>query len=89
MNCENCKTIRAVPETIPYYAHEAEMARAERTIKRLWITTLILIFLLVGTNAAWLYYENQFQDVVTTYEAVSEDGGTAIANGDGEVNYNG
>lgn len=83
-NCKNCH------EQIPQQSKdELAFAFMERMVKRLWITIIILIFLLVGTNAAWLYYENQFQDVVTTYEAVSEDGGTAIANGDGEVNYNG
>ena len=28
------------------------------TIKRLWITVVILIVLLFGTNLAWLYYWN-------------------------------
>ena len=36
--------------TIPYYAHEGEMARSERTIKRLWIVILVLIVCLVGST---------------------------------------
>ena len=89
-NCETCKNKPATPENIPYIAHESEMARAARTIKRLWITTLILIFMLVGTNAAWMWYENQFEDVVTTtYEADAMDGGNAVINGEGSVNING
>ena len=90
MSCETCKNKPATPESIPYIAHEFAMARAERTAKRLWITILILIFLLVGTNMAWVYYENQFEDVVTTtYEADAMDGGNAVINGEGSVNING
>jgi len=54
--------------TIPYYAHEGIVARMERTIRRLWILCIILIILLAGTNAAWIYYENSFEDVVVTQE---------------------
>lgn len=38
----------------------------ERTIKRLWITIILLIVLLVGTNVAWIVYESQFEDVTQT-----------------------
>ena len=90
-NCEHCngKDSR-VPESVPYIVHESSMARMERQVKRLWIAVLLLIVLLVGTNAAWLYYENSFEDSVTTaYEADATDGGNAIINGDGRVNING
>lgn len=53
-NCETCKKVQNAPESVPYIVHESSMARMERQIKRLWITVLVLIFLLVGTNAAWL-----------------------------------
>lgn len=53
-NCETCKKSQSVPESVPYIVHESSIARMERQIKRLWITVLVLIFLLVGTNAAWL-----------------------------------
>ena len=90
-NCEHCKAKDArAPESVPYIVHESSMARMERQVKRLWITILVLIFLLVGTNAAWLYYESSFEDsVTTTYEADATDGGNAIINGDGKVNING
>ena len=45
---------------IPYVIMEGVMARAERTIKRLWILCIILIVLFVGTNLAWIIYELQF-----------------------------
>ncbi|MBQ3947338.1 MAG: hypothetical protein II656_02355 [Ruminococcus sp.] len=74
---------------ISYVVFESICSRLERTIKRLWILTVILVVLLVGTNCAWLYYESQFETVATTnenYECEADNGGIAIANGEGEVN---
>lgn len=60
------------------------------TIKRLWITIVILIALLFGTNLAWLYYWNLPEDVTTTsYKIQSEDNGNAVYNEDGGVTING
>lgn len=76
-------------KTIPYYAHEGMMARMERTIRRLWILCIILIILLAGTNAAWIWYEMQFEDVVTTeisQDVNSEDGGNAVINDGVHIN---
>ena len=71
---------------IPYFCHEGDMARAERTIKRLWILCILLIVLLVGTNIAWIHYENQFQDEMTiTQEADTTGGGDAIVNNGGGI----
>ena len=77
--------------SVPYFVHEAEMARQERTVKRLWILCIIMFLALVITNGGWVYYESQFEDVVTTesYESDATGGGVAISNGSGEVNYNG
>ena len=50
---------------IPYFSHEGDMARMERANKRLWIVILVLIAVLLGTNGAWIYYENQFVDEIT------------------------
>ena len=75
-NCGNCNgKDKNTPENVPYLVHEMEMARSERTIKRLWITTLILIFLLVGTNAAWMYYESQWETVESWEITQENDGG--------------
>lgn len=74
-NCETCKKVQNAPESVPYIVHEASMARMERQIKRLWITVLILVFLLVGTNAAWLYYENQWETVEKWEITQENDGG--------------
>ena len=88
-DCKSCKAKDQPSETVPYIVHEGMMARAERTAKRLWITILLLIVLLVGTNAGWLYYESQFEETATTIEAEADDGGNAVANNNGMVNYNG
>ena len=85
-NCETCKGKEAhAPESVPYIVHESSMARMERQIKRLWITILTLILLLVGTNAAWIWHESQFEDVVTTIEAEQGDGVNIV--GGGDVSY--
>ena len=62
-NCETCKNKTTTPDSIPYVAHELAMAREERTVKRLWITILTLIFLFVGSNCAWLWWSNQWETV--------------------------
>ena len=58
--CESCKKVQNAPERVPYIVHESSMARMERQIKRIWITVLVLIVMLVGTNGAWLLYNSQF-----------------------------
>ena len=65
---------------IPYIAFESATARQERTIKRLFIICLVLIISLLGTNAAWIYYENSFEDVTVTQEV------EATADGDSDLN---
>ena len=73
-NCENCKAKSCKePESVPYIVHEASMARMERHVKRLWITILVLIFMLVGTNGAWLLYNSQFETVETVMEEYKSD----------------
>ena len=53
---------------VPYMVHEGDMARMERNSRRLWIIVLVLIVLLVGSNIAWLCYENSMEEVSTTVE---------------------
>lgn len=66
---------------IPRYYHEAETARLERTIKRLFWALVMTILLLVGTNAGWVWYEAQFEDISMTQEATTDGGGNAVVNG--------
>ena len=64
--------------SIPFFAHEAETSRLERMNRRLWILLVVLVLALIGSNLAWVLYENQFTDEVYTNEVEqdSEDGGT-------------
>ena len=72
-NCETCNKVQNAPESVPYIVHESSMARMERQIKRLWITVLVMIVMLVGTNGAWLLYNSQFQAVETVMEEYQAD----------------
>lgn len=73
-------------EQIPYIAHEADMTRMERTNRRLWILAIVLIVALIGTNAGWIYYENQFEEIAVEQEV---DTGVGDATVIGVSDYNG
>ena len=74
--CNHCGTDKN-PDNLPYAAHEIAMAQSERNIKRLWIIILVLIVALIGTNLAWIIYENSFEDYVITQEVEQDvDNGT-------------
>lgn len=89
-DCKTCKANRKEPENVPYLVHESAMARMERANKRLWITIVLLIVLLVGSNLDWMYYDSQFEDVTTTQEVTqeAENGTNNFVGGDvnGEAN---
>lgn len=76
-------------KVVPYIVHEAEVARQERHIKRMWILCIIMFLALVGTNAGWILHESQFEDIAMTQEAVADDGSNAVINGTatGDINY--
>lgn len=84
-NCESCKNKSISHESIPYIVHESAMTRAERTAKRLWITILVLIFLLVGSNCVWIWYENQFEEIEIVQE--NADGYNNFIGNDGDIVY--
>ena len=69
---------------IPYFSHEGDMARMERSNTRLFIIILVLIVALVGSNAAWIYYENQFVDEVSieAEQEASDGGNNYVVGGD-------
>lgn len=75
--CNNCNTTENTNVTVPYVVHESAMARSERHNKKLWIVVLVLIGALIGTNLAWIIYENSFEDYVITQEVEQDaDNGT-------------
>ena len=69
-------------ERVKYYV-ETLTATMERTIRRLWILAIILVLLLVGTNAAWIWYESQFEEIVVTQK--NEDGFNNYVGEDGNI----
>lgn len=75
------------PAVIPYYAHEAEIMRMEKHARRLWVLVIILIFAMLATNAAWLWYINQYDFEEYEYQQDGE-GINIIGEGNG-VNTNG
>ncbi len=80
--CNGCGSDKT-PENVPYLVHEGDMSRLERQLKRLWIVILVLIFLLVGSNCAWIVYENSFEEVVITQE--NSDGYNNYIGNDGDI----
>lgn len=68
-NCETCEK-KKDPLMVPYVVHEAEMARSERHIKRLWVALIVAVCLIFASNIGWLIYEAQFETV--TYEQDGE-----------------
>lgn len=74
-------------EQIPYIVHEAALERQERTIKRLWVLCIIMFVAFVLSNIAWIVYENQFEDVVTTISQENDNGDNNFIGNDGDINY--
>ena len=89
MDCETCKEKRKVvvqtPKDVPYIVHEGAVARLERVIKRMLRLVLLLIILLFVSNAAWILYQSQFEDVETTITQENEDGYNNYIGNDGDI----
>lgn len=87
-DCHNCKGNM----TVSLLTYESEMLHRERTERRLWIVILLLIAALVASNVGWLWYESQFETVITTQTVMqdAEDGKNVFVGGDfyGEANRN-
>lgn len=69
---------------IPYIVFESEMARLERIIKKQFVLIIVAVVFLVGTNACWLCYESQFEEVTTTTQQVTQD----VDSGEGDAIVN-
>ena len=67
-------------ETVSYTVYEGAQARADRRFKLMWWLVIIMFVALIGTNAGWIVYESQFEDVVTTTQTVTQE----TADGGGE-----
>lgn len=80
MDCKGCDNKTTA---VPYLVYEGEMARSERNLKRLWITVILLICLLVGSNVGWLIYESQFEEIVVAQD--NADGYNSYIGRDGDI----
>lgn len=74
---------------IPYIAFEAEMARHERTIRRLLIALIVSVALIFISNISWLWFFNQFDIIGDTVQLESNEAGNASYMGGSGVIDNG
>ena len=79
MDCETCKEKRKVIAQTP------KVARLERVIKRLWVLAIVLIVLLAASNAAWIWYESQYQTIETTITQENADGYKNYIGNNGDI----
>lgn len=88
--CNSCGTENMSKVTMSSADWQRNEQRHENREKRLVWVIVLLIVLLVGSNLAWMIYENSFEDVVTVEETIidaKQDGtGTNIVGG-GDVEY--
>lgn len=68
---------------IPYIAFEAEMARYERTIRRLLKALVVAVALIFASNIAWLWFFNQFDFESDAVQLESREDGNATYMGAG------
>lgn len=79
MNCQECNKSRTVSESA--------LAMAERTIRRLWITILVLIVLMAGMAIGFFVYESQFEDYTESVEIDAEQDGDYNFVSGGDLKY--
>lgn len=84
-DCTHC----GVSDVVSRHVHEAALDRLERVNKRLFIAWILTFVMLVSAIVFFVWYESQFEDVVTEITQETEDGGynNYIGN-DGDI-YNG
>jgi hypothetical protein len=80
--CNGCNSAKEMMElkdmpSVPFAAHEAEVSRQERQIKRMWIALIVAVALIFASNAIWLYAWMQYD-----YESYE-----ITADGDSNANY--
>lgn len=57
---------------------KASIEEQRKVNRRLFITILVLIFILLFTNVSWLIYESQFNDYTDSTELYAEDSGLNV-----------
>ena len=81
MNCQDCKLAQK------RFQEESVLAMAERTIRRLWITILVLIVLMAGMAIGFFVYESQFEDYAETTEIEADQQGDYNFVSGGDLEY--
>jgi len=76
MDCKSCKELRS-PRSVDFQTHQADMARMERSNKRLWVLCIVLALMLFASWVGIFVYESQ-------YEVVEERTQTVTQSADGE-----
>lgn len=76
------------PDVVSYIVFESSLARAERSIKRLWIALIIAIIAIFAVNGCWLWYLNQYDFASTSYEYEQDGEGLNIIGDKNGVNFN-
>lgn len=71
---EDFNDLKQNMKEISYIAFEACQSRNERRERRHFVIEIILIFFLVFTNAAWLWYESKMDTVTETTEEYTLEG---------------
>ena len=59
---------------VPYIIFEGEMARHERTVRRLIAVVVVTLALLFASNMCWLWFFNQFDFSTETISQGTESG---------------
>lgn len=76
---------------IDYFVHEDDMNKLDQSHRRvekwMFILCLVIFIAFVGTNIAWVCYENSFQDVVVTESTQDGSGINLMNNGSGDLSY--
>ena len=82
-HCNSCGTQTLSRITMSSADWQRNEQRHENREKRLVWVIVLLICLLVGSNAGWLIYENSFEDVFITQE--NDDGYNNFIGNDGDI----
>ncbi len=90
-NCNNCNSAKEMMElkdmpSIPFAAHEAEVGRQDRQIKRMWIALIVAIGVMFFTNMAWIGAWTSYDYSSEEYIYTQDGEGTNIIGDSNNVN---
>jgi len=88
MDCQNCNKRDIYTTQVPLVVLENTRAQMDAHAARLVRVIVLLVILLVGSNALWLWRESQFADEVYEITQENEDGYNNFIGNDGDI-YNG